>query len=367
MIKSTSLSLSLFCALASTAQITISSADMPDANDSLYVSNATTIGTHHPAETGAGFSWDYSDLKPVSQMPQKFDAPGKFPSIYNFMFNKLNTSYGKNNPLVVATNIPGIKFDAAYDFFKESSAALNQIGVGYMMNGTPLPFIYKHPDVIYRLPMNYQNMDSCDFDFGLAVPGYGYYGQSGRRHNLVDGWGELKTPLGTYTALRVLSKVDITDTLYIQQDSTGFGFPIKRPTRYEYKWFAAGSKIPVLQIDAMIINNQQVFTATFLDSLRKDIIHIGIDEKVDQVLSLQVYPNPANEAFTLQYELGSNSPVKIALLDLTGKEVLQVANEREAAGMHQQCIPVNALSPGMYFLSMVSGNHTQVQKLSIVH
>lgn len=367
MIKSTSLSLSLFCAFAATAQITITSADMPNANDSLYVSNAATIGTHDPAETGAGFNWDYSDLKPVSQMPQKFDAPAKFPSIYKLLFNQFNTSYGKNNPLVISTNIPGIKIDAAYDFFKESGTSLNQIGVGYMINGTPLPFAYKHPDVIYRFPMNFLNRDSCDFDFGLALPGYGYYGQSGHRQNSVDGWGELKTPLRTYSTLRILSIVDITDTLYIEQDSSGFGFPIKRPTRYEYKWFTAGSKIPVLQVDVMVVNNQQVATATFIDTLRKDVIHIGIDENGNQPLSLQVYPNPAQDQFNLHYDLPSRSPVTITIHDMTGREVIQVTKENQMAGIHEQQVNTSTLSSGIYFLLLRSGDHTVVEKLSIAH
>lgn len=367
MIKSTSLSLSLFCAFAASAQITITSADMPNANDSLYVSNASSVGSHDPSETGAGFSWDYSDLKPVSQMPQKFDAPAKFPSIYALLFNQFNTSYGKNNPLIVSSTIPGVKIDAAYDFFKESTTSLNQIGTGYLLNGTPLPFIYKHPDVIYKFPLNYLNVDSCHFDFGQGLPGIGYYGQSGYRHNRVDGWGELKTPFGTYTTLRVLSQVDITDTIYIQQDTTGFGFPIKRPTKYEYKWLAAGSKIPVLQIDMVITNNQKTFTAIYPDSLRKDVIHIGIDENKDQLLSLHVYPNPANEQFTFQYELKNKSAVGISIHNLMGQEVMALSPETQSAGMHSQQLDVSNLAPGVYFLMLQSGDTFRSTKLSIVH
>ncbi len=367
MTKFTSLSFSLFCAFASSAQISITSADMPNANDSLYVSNATSIGTHDPTQTGTDFHWDYSDLKPASQMPQKFDAPAKFPSIYSLLFNQFNTSYGKNNPLVVSSNIPGFKIDAAYDFYKESSTSLNQIGIGYLLNGTPLPFIYKLQDVIYRFPMNYLNQDSCNFEFGQGLPGLGYYGQYGRRHNLVDGWGELKTPYGTFTTLRIVSRVDATDTIYIDQDSTGFGFPIKRPTKYEYKWFAAGSKIPVLQIDAIGNGTQKVFTAVFIDSLRKDVIHVGIDELVNQQLAVQLYPNPAQDQLTLRYELSRQSPVSISLFDLLGKEVVTTLNENQGIGIHVQTIQVNSLPSGMYVVRVHSGNSDCMQKLSIVH
>ena len=108
-------------------QITITSADMPDANDSLYISTTTSLAAHDPSETGAGHSWDFSDLVPAYQQGVKFIAPGKFPSVYNFLFNALNTSYGKNNPLISSLDIQGIKVDASIDFFKESTSSLNQI------------------------------------------------------------------------------------------------------------------------------------------------------------------------------------------------------------------------------------------------
>jgi hypothetical protein len=368
LIKYTLLSLSLIVALASTAQIVITSADMPNANDSLYMSTANSVGTHVPAETGANFNWDYSDLKPVLQQSEKFLAPGKFPGLYNLIFNAFTTTYGKNNPLFTAMNIPGIKIDAAFDFFKESTTSLNQIGVGFQINSIPLPFIYKHPDVMYKFPMNYQNTDSCDFDFGLAVPGYGYYGQSGHRHNFVDGWGELKTPSGTYTTLRVVSLVDITDTIYIQQsDTTGFGFPIKRPTRYEYKWFAAGSKIPVLEIDGIAGKTAPIYTVAFIDTLRSDVIHVGIDENEGEASAFQVYPNPSEEQFNLSYNVNSRSAVKISLLDVLGKELMLLVNETQNTGTQKVIVNVATLPAGIYLVNIHCGTTVHVEKISVIH
>jgi hypothetical protein len=341
---------------------------MPNATDSLYVSTANSVGTHIPAETGANFNWDYSDLKPILQQREKFLGPGKFPGVYNFIFNAFNTSYGKNNPLFTSASIPGVTIDAAFDFYKESTASLNQIGAGFQINGIPLPFIYKHADVMYKFPMNYLNTDSCDFDFGLAVPGYGYYGQSGHRHNLVDGWGELKTPLGTYTALRIVSKVDITDTIYLQQtDSTGIGFPIKRPARYEYKWFAAGSKIPVLEIDAIAGATAPVYTVVFIDTLRKDVIHVSIDENEKEASGFLVFPNPSQDQFNLTYKVNSKSAVKVSLQDVLGKELMIVVNETQNTGVRQVAVNVADLPAGIYFVNIRCGATVHVEKISVVH
>lgn len=363
--KLTFLILSLALTCVSTAQIIITSADMPNANDSLYVSTTTSLGTHTPSETGSDFTWDYSDLKPLMQQPQKYTGPGKFPSIYNLLFNSFNTSYGTNDILLTSIAIPGVSIEAAYDFYKESTSSLNQIGVGYMINGTPLPFIYKHADVIYKFPLKYLNEDSCKFDFGLGVPGYGYYGQTGRRHTVVDGWGRVKTPLDTYSALRVFSTIDITDTVYNESDSTGFSFT--RPTQYQYKWLAANSKIPVLQVDGIMISNQLVYSITFIDSLRKDIIHVGIDENEREQTTLQVYPNPAQEQFTISYKLNKRSQVRIAVSDMLGKEVMPLENETQQAGIYQKSVHVSGLPAGIYFVTLRSDTDYLVKKISIAN
>ncbi|HET6225323.1 MAG TPA: T9SS type A sorting domain-containing protein [Bacteroidia bacterium] len=365
MIKKIFLGLSLLMGLFTNAQITITSADMPNANDSLYVSTASSLGTHNPAETGANFNWDYSDVVPAYQQGVKYLAPGKFPSVYNFLFNQLNTSYGRNNPLITSFAIPGVKIEAAIDFFKESTTSLNQIGVGYVVNTIPLPFAYKHADVIYKFPMNYLNTDSCNFDFGLAIPGYGYYGQSGHRHNLVDGWGKLKTPYTTYdSTLRILSTINVTDTIYNESDSTGT--KMVRPPHYEYKWFTRGSKIPVLQIDAMIISGQMVYSLIYPDSMRKDVIHLGIDEE-EMVNNVKLYPNPAQDQLNIAYALNAKTPVKIVLTDILGKEIAVIVNEQQTAGTYQQMVNTSALPAGIYFITIRYGAQSHVEKLSVTH
>lgn len=365
MIKKTLSTLGLFYTISLTAQITITSADMPDANDSLYISTSTSMGTHDPAATGANYNWDFSDLVPAFQQGTKFIAPGKFPSVYNFLFNTLNTSYGRNNPLISSLDIQGFKVDAAIDFFKESTSSLNQIGVGYVVNDIPLPFSYKHADVIYKFPLNYLNTDSCNFDFGLAIPGYGYYGQSGHRHNVVDGWGELKTPYTTYAnTLRIQSIINVTDTIYNEADSTGMS--IVRPPHYEYKWFTQGSKIPVLQIDGMLISSQLVYTITYIDTARKNVIHLGIDSHTP-TSNVQVFPNPASDNFTLSFDLTDGSLVKIGLADLLGKEVKQLTDSQLTPGKYHYTIDTSTLPAGIYFVNIQSDSSMHVEKISVSH
>lgn len=267
--------------------------------------------------------------------------------------------------MISSIDIQGIKVDASIDFFKESSTSLNQIGVGYVVNNIPLPFSYKHPDVIYKFPLNYLNTDSCDFDFGLAVPGYGYYGQTGHRLNLVDGWGELKTPFTTYSnTIRVKSVINFIDTVYNESDSSGL--TIVRPPQYQYKWFAQGSKIPVLQIDGMLISSQFVYAISYIDTARKNVIHLGIDE-ANSLSNVQVFPVPARDQFTISFDLGDRKLVRIELVDVLGKDVQRTTNESLGPGKYQYHMDTSALPNGIYFVNIMIGSSRHVEKMNVLH
>lgn len=355
----------VFTTLLAKAQITITAADMPNAKDSIILSIAGINDSNDVKLTGANYSWDYSKLKPAIQRYEVFDAPSSFASPYNLLFNSFNTSYGRNNYQLKSIPFPGMKVDNAYDFYKESTADFRQIGAAYTINGTPIPFLYSPNDIIYRFPMNYLNQDSCDYKFGLQVPGMGYYGQSGHRVNLVDGWGTLVTPFGTFTTLRVRSAITATDTIYVDAFKTGTNIP--RPLKHEYKWFAQGSKIPVLQIDANVTGGTVAITnIQFIDSLRSTVPHVGITDIAANGGKFELYPNPAQEQVTIHYLLKANSPVQVTVTDVTGKTIFSTL-ETKPAGEQRLILHTDNLTNGMYFVRLQCEQAASVQKLIIAN
>lgn len=366
MLKSTFLFTGIFLTVLLKAQITITALDMPNAKDSVLISIATITDSSDATLTDTNYIWNYATLKPTLQRYEVFDAPSTFKSPYNLLFNQFNTSYGKNNYQFKSLPLPGTKIEAAYDFFKESAADYRQIGAGYIVNGAPLPFLYSKNDIIYRFPMNYLDRDTCDFKYGLPVPTQGYYGQTGRRINLVDGWGTLTTPFGTYSTIRIRSTIAAIDTIYIE--SLKFGTNIKRPIKREYKWFAVGSKIPVLQIDGTVVGDT-AFTVTnvqFIDSLRSDIPHVGMADMVSEKVNFEIYPNPAQDHFIIQYSLQSIAAVTISMTDISGKEIYSL-HEIRTAGENQVHMTTRGISNGIYFLKVQCNRSFAVQKLVIAN
>ena len=350
--------------LTVTSQITITSADMPNAGDSILVSVTNSIGSLDQTLTGANYNWDYSTLAYTSQRYDKFDSPFTFPTVFAVLFSVLNTSYGRENRAITAVSITGLSITDAYDFLKESTSALKQVGGGLTINGTPIPFYYTPNDYIYRFPLDYLNNDSSDYAYNLTIPTIGYYGETGHRVNLADGWGSLITPYMTYpSVLRVKSVVTSQDTL--NYTTLGFGITIPRPTRIEYKWLANGKQIPVLEIDVNIVGGNEVITnVQYQDSLHTTA---GVAEILNADSHLIIYPNPISNSFVMNYSLTAETPVKITVTDVVGKTIATLVDEKQNSGTYLK--PINTgdlhLSDGVYFVNIQTNKFSEVKKLVV--
>jgi hypothetical protein len=87
-----------------------------------------------------------------------------------------------------------------------------------------------------------------------------------KRVNMVDGWGQLTTPFGTFPNVLRLK------TLIYHQDTTisfGVTLPVNTTIDIIYSWFDLNYGIPVLQVNGKFINNDEIYTsAEYIDSLR---------------------------------------------------------------------------------------------------
>ncbi|HET6227556.1 MAG TPA: gliding motility-associated C-terminal domain-containing protein [Bacteroidia bacterium] len=227
-------------------QITVTNADMPNANDEILLSIKNTLTNFKPALTGPNYTWDYSTLVPDSQRTEKMVAPGT--TGYPFVGFASTYAIPDLNPDPFPFILLGTAPTNVYNFYKKSTSQLTISIQGITMNTTPLPIFLNPADVIYKFPLTYGNKDSSNSGYENMLPGFGYFKKSQKRVNTVDGWGTLKTPFGTFDVIRVKSVIFVTDSIH--SDSLGFGLNIPLPTKYEYKWLAKGSKLPILEIDA---------------------------------------------------------------------------------------------------------------------
>lgn len=91
---------------------------------------------------------------------------------------------------------------------------------------------------------------------------------------------------------------------------------------------------------------------------------LNVNEETSNI-SLNVYPNPAQDVANVKFELENNSDVRFTLTDLSGKVVFASAENNMAAGQHTLQVPTSGLANGVYMYTFVAGNAIVTEKLVI--
>ncbi|MBZ0263604.1 T9SS type A sorting domain-containing protein [bacterium] len=80
----------------------------------------------------------------------------------------------------------------------------------------------------------------------------------------------------------------------------------------------------------------------------------------------QNYPNPFNPSTSIKFSLKRTGSVKLAVYDVTGREVATLVNRVVSSGNHHVNFHAEDLASGMYFYKLSSGDATLVQKMILM-
>ncbi len=80
----------------------------------------------------------------------------------------------------------------------------------------------------------------------------------------------------------------------------------------------------------------------------------------------QNYPNPFNPVTTIVYSLKHTSMVQLVVYDILGRQVCQLINNTEQAGMHSVHFNAAGLSSGIYFYRIKIGRVSEMRKMVIM-
>jgi len=353
------------------AQITIDQADLPAANDTFRVSIGDILQVNiDPVPTGVNFTWDFSMLTPTSQNVDSFideSAPG---STYALIFIDLGLNPNRANQAARGSvfgglpQIPGGNIGDIYNFYYKNASQYKQVGVGANIMAQDVPLAFDNKDIIYNLPLNYNDVDSCDADASLSLPGLGYYAFTQHRVSTVEGWGTLITPYGSFNTIKVKSVVTGHDTLYLDTLSIGFG--VDRQLVTEYKWLGVGEGIPLLQINTTDAGGTEVITSIrYRDSVRA--VFTAVNDIEDENQSLSVMPNPLTDKSVIGIKLRKSNAMRIELLDVTGKLISVLADKLMLEGSNEIIMDKNALQlkSGVYFIKAYGDKTIMVEKIIV--
>ena len=315
-------------------QITIDRTDMPNPGDTLRVSISTIIPVDY-TKTGMDMTWDFSTLFAMNQQLDSFVTKQSTPTVFQFFFSNANLASPGGVP-----SIPGLPTATPFTFYEKAAGFFDDLGFAFTLTGIPIPAKYDHPDEYYVFPLTSGSTWSSNSSASLSFPGLASYYTSRNRTNMVDGWGTVITPLGTFQTIRVKSHLIQKDSIYF--DTLGIGIPITRDIT-QYKWLAKGKGIPVLQI------NQEgpVSTAIYRDFYRKPI---GIKEKTYELLKL--FPNPTDGMCHLQLSKPEHS-LTLQVLTAHGNIRKEIMIDPSSPGTLE--INLSDLPSGLYILQLFDG------------
>lgn len=362
--KNNSIIIILFLAIFSfklNAQINYGSGEMPVAGDTFRISSAISTGGVDYTLTGANYTWNFSNLNNLTQTIDTFVSVTSVPAIYQLIFN---SAIYPNNRATVAQHqnsspipVPNLPISDVYSFYRNTSSFYTLVGYGANVSGSNLPIRFNNVDYIYRFPLQIGNIDSCISDFGISIPGIGYFGETKKRKNTVDGWGTLTTPYGTFQTIRIKSELFMHDTLYY--NSTPYA---QDRSEIEYKWLANGFAIPILSIT----NRAAGLQIQYIDSIRPS--PLGFNEKtIINNIELNVFPNPCYKNVSISYILEENSFINVSLINLKGEKITTFVNCEQMKGNHTYLLNISdvGLTKGIYFIRLSTKNKTILKKLMI--
>ncbi len=349
-------------AICSFAQIIVTDNDMPAANDTIRLSTTFDIQGLDPALTGTNYSWNFSTLTPNAQRIDTFFSVSSTPFAYQFFFN--NGIVYPNHKASFALRgvdigIPQVPITEVFDYVKNSSTAYDNVGFGSQINSIPSSTQNIPVDREYEFPMNYNDDHTSNSAYGITVPGFGFYGQSLERIDTVDGWGSLILPNGTYNVLRVKSILNKIDTTYI--DLISLGTTIPRPEEIEYKWLAAGTGLPMLKVVMVAGNVTEI-------EYQDDFVAVSIEEN-RTINDITIFPNPAKNYLTIDFNATISGNLKVSLKDISGKDVGLVYNKFINTGENKLILNLveHSITPGIYFVEfVVNEKQYYSQKIIIV-
>lgn len=219
--------------------------------------------------------------------------------------------------------------------------------------------LYSRPgEVYYKFPVTYESTWSYDYEQQLILDEDFDFTDDYSVTVVVDGWGELITPQGTFNVLRI-TKTQEVDFGFFKLESlevefvNAQGFPIasisieKEPLSEEYDEESASAALNVISTGTS--NPREIAS-----------------ERPDRAALHQNYPNPFNPVTTISYTLAQPAAVTVEIFDMTGRRVARLVDGDRSAGRHQVTWDAAGTGSGVYLLKIRTGDWQEARKMTVV-
>ncbi len=326
---------------AATAQITITSGDMPVANDTpRHTMVNPTTATLNLGTTGPNTTWDYSTLVPVSQTIDTYRTA----SSVGYTISGNPTGFKIADTLNLGAALP-VTLTKAYTFFSTTATSYNMTQLA-MNAGFNIIVNYTNPDELVNFPLTYNRKDTTDYQASYSNPILGSIKINGVRYSYVDGWGKVTTPNSATAVdvLRLRSESIETDSL---MQATQPATAIVRHM-VTYQWLSNTTHTPILMITTDATTSTETPTSVmFFDHYRPGL-SVGTTEPA--ITALTAYPNPSASGV---FQLNIPANWKTYAVD-----VYDMAGKLSASSTNTSTLDIKSLPSGNYIVRVACGTST---------
>lgn len=345
------------------AQITVTDNDFPGGGDTAMISLSLDFSADYTT-TGANATWDYSGLTINTQRIDTFHNIWSAPITYQAIFNNFITDPDYAADFYAdaigfdlsGAGMGGITAESPVVFTKLTSSEYQNVGIGINLNGINVPAKAELIDVMYELPMNYTDawVSNSYINMDLNPAFNGIYRRYTDRTSVVDGWGQITTPYGTFDVLRVKSELDYTDSVYVDFGGGGSWFEAPSTDQVEYTWIANGQKVPILKIVTDNGLGGEVITRIEFKDFDRGLSSVEENSAVDLGF---VFPIPATETVNLMLDPQAE---KYEVYSISGELILQ-----ETVSSQQVIIDVSSWIPGSYLIKIVGSDAVSMHQFIV--
>ncbi|GJQ61135.1 MAG: hypothetical protein SCALA702_01880 [Melioribacteraceae bacterium] len=115
------------------------------------------------------------------------------------------------------------------------------------------------------------------------------------------------------------------------------------------------------------VNSLFLTTSRTLFAIGDSVTSVSESSQLPQQFSLeQNYPNPFNPSTIIDYSLVEPGYVEIIISDILGHEIARPVSEYKTSGEYSLQFDSNQLSSGVYFYSILFGDHIKTKKMIIL-
>jgi hypothetical protein len=246
---------------------------------------------------------------------------------------------------------------AKNSFYSSTATALQYWGGDVTLGalGATLSYTGTAAAAVAKYPMSLSTTSTSLVSGTLTVSGNnGTF--NGTCTATADGTGTLKLPSGVTfnNCIRVLTTQNINFNVIVAGTIT----------QVKYDYYNAVTKNPLFTIATSSINSIAGSSTQTVVTIASNYITLGVKENASNSIDLSVYPNPAKDNLTISYynENGNNASYQV--LNALGQVIKQdyLGNDK---GIIRSEVNVESLPSGIYFVKVMIGDRSTVEKITV--